>query len=357
MEIIRGRLSAADFSNPSQRYNADTDTFQYTPDNGANWYDSPEADPRHSSIFRLPPLTTTDPRCDAAANMVKWIKDFIDNTIASLEADAMALTLTNNFLTTFATLFPPALLLLLLQELATSLFTTGSEALSDAFTSGQYDLLLCIFYCNMDANGSVTADNLTEIETEIAGQLNTAAALIVDEILFIQGEVGLSNAGAIGSETGDCDGCPDCGWCMDFNFLVPTGGNNGGFSVPAGEGGTYTSSWVGTNLNSGNNRELVVERTFTATDITYIAYNFRKYPGGSGPNNAHGMRLWNGATMVYNGLVSGNGTGFDEHIFTTPITATKWQLLVNCGMSGNDCDTQHCHIEGLGVNPLGVDNC
>jgi len=223
MEIIRGRLSAADFSNPSQRYNADTDTFQYTPDNGANWYNSPEADPRHSSIFRLPPLTTTDPRCDAAASMVKWIKDFIDSVIDQLNADATALALTNDFLTRLTTLFPPALLLLLLQEAATSLFDTGATALDAAFTSTQYDLLLCAFYCNIEDDGTVTAADLTDVEVQIASTMDSVAAAIVDEILFIQGEVGLSNAGVVGGETGDCSGC-DCEWCYEWDFTVSDGG-------------------------------------------------------------------------------------------------------------------------------------
>lgn len=310
MEIIRGRLSAADFSNPSQRYNEDTDTFQYTPDNGANWYNSPEADPRHSSIFRLPPLTTSDPRCDAAANMVKWIKDFIDEVIDQLNADATALALTNNFLTRLTTLFPPALLLLLLQEAATSLFDTGATALAAAFTSTQYDILLCAFYCNIENDGTVTAADLTDVEVQIASSMDSVAAAIVDEILFIQGEVGLSNAGVIGGETGDCSDCT-CSWHYRWNFLV-TDGDFVAFTAAGDPGGTWVSGvgWQATSLGHGSATCSVVWANAQATapfDIPTGTTVTELSIAGGGAAVEH-TELWIGANRT-------EGLGRPLHIY------------------------------------------
>ena len=69
MELVRKRLSAAELIPPNIRYNPDTDQVQFSPDGGVTWFDTPSADPRHSDVFRYPPLETADPRCDAAANM------------------------------------------------------------------------------------------------------------------------------------------------------------------------------------------------------------------------------------------------------------------------------------------------
>jgi len=347
MEIIRGRLSAADFSNPSQRYNADTDTFQYTPDNGANWYDSPEADPRHSSIFRLPALTGGDPQCDAAANMVKWIKDFIDSVIAQLDADATALALTNNFLTTLTTLFPPALLLLLLQEAATSLFDTGATALAAAFTSTQYDLLLCAFYCNIGLDGQCSADQLTAVEVQIAATMDGTAAAIVDEILFIQGEVGLSNAGVIGEETGDCSGC-DCAWCYRFNdthrlgewvaesFAGAVASYSGGVWNSAIEGDT-AAIWISWTLASA----------ISMTDAAVVAYtptghNRSIFVNGDG-SSFSGTLIWNNGAIVGTPFPI-SVTRIDVYLInahdSTAITLSEMQF------SGDDED-----------NPFGENNC
>lgn len=361
MEIIRGRLSTSAFSNPSQRYNADTDTFQYTPDNGANWINSPEADMRHSDIFRLPVLETTDPRCDAAANMVKWIKDFIDNVIASLEAEATALTLTNNFLTTFTTLFPPALLLLLLQEAASSLFDTGATAIDDAFTSDQYDLLLCCFFCNLQADGSCTPAGFLSIGGCIFANLNTAAALIVSEILFIQGEVGLSNAGVIGGLTGDCTDCTDCGWCITANFNNITG--NFAANHLAGSTASCGFDWGGLRVdgqgwvNAGCVSICISLLLPAGTEITNIAFHGDTL-GGTSPAIILNVNSDIQGTNVerYNSTDSGV-------IDVTLAADTYLALLLQspsgtaCGEAGHNIDSYT--ISGKGFKPeiLVGENC
>jgi len=83
IQLFRQRLSEADFSPTSLRYDAGTDEVQYTPDGGTTWNAAPESDPRHSLTLRLPPRTGTDIRCDSAANMVKWLHDFLDQLIAA----------------------------------------------------------------------------------------------------------------------------------------------------------------------------------------------------------------------------------------------------------------------------------
>ncbi len=272
MKIVRGRLSAADVSNPYLRYNPDCDCMQYTPDNGATWADTPSLDPRHGTMFLKPPLETDDPKCDAAANMVKWFKDFIDQALEVFVIGGTITTLINTFLFALDFLAPYAEIIQLVVEGAGTIFGIGATALTAAFTSTEYDALQCIFFCNADDMGQISVDSLAEIESEITDQLNTTAALVTNLILSIQGEIGLSNAGAIGSETGDCDTCGcTTTLCVGFNdgdvyefyenpagALAPVGSLDTGFGnpLPSGHSGQNVSygsyqMWVSVRIDLG----------------------------------------------------------------------------------------------------------
>lgn len=232
MEIVRKQLTASEVIPANQRYNPDTDTVEFSPDGGTTWIPMPSLDPRTSPAFLLPPLTG-DARCDAAANMVKWIKDFLDQATELLGAGAEALAIVNAAIPLYELISGGSLTLLaIITETAGGLFSLGYAALLAAFDSTTYDDLLCAFYCNVSTNGQVTADQLVEIETQVTETLNTTAGIVVNTLLSLQGEVGLSNAGVIGAQTGDCSGC-DCGWiaCVDltagmevFEFLSGSGG-------------------------------------------------------------------------------------------------------------------------------------
>lgn len=222
MKIIRGRLNPADVSNPSIRYSSTDDTLQYTPDNGTTWVNVPELDPRHSAAFLKPPVAGSNKRCDSAANKVKWLKDFIDYETSLLVAGATITTLINGILVPMDLLSPMADLLSIIIDLADEIFGIGATALTAAFTDDQYDLLKCIFYCNADTNGQVSAGQLAQTESDITTLLNTTAAIVVNAILFVQGEIGLSNAGTLYSEVGDCTACDCCDpdFCTTYDFTA-----------------------------------------------------------------------------------------------------------------------------------------
>jgi len=247
MEIIRGRLKASDVVPANIRYNDGTSTVQTTPDNGATWVDNAAADPRKADAARFPALTTSDPQCDAAANMVKWVKDTIDGIIAALAGGATAFTTANLFLQRLSLMFPPALFLVPITAVASDLFDLGATALDDAFPSTVYDDLLCLFYCAADMSGQISASALTTLEAQIVAQLDTLPALIVNEMLFLTGEVGLSNAGTIGGLTGDCSGCADCDWVVEYDFSIQNYGFNVLFSGNQPRGYYTGHSFIGTN--------------------------------------------------------------------------------------------------------------
>jgi len=215
--VVRSRLRESDVIPANMRYNPETDTVQTTPDGGETWNDAEGSDPRRAPSFRRPPRTGTDRRCDAAANMVAWVHSFMDDIIAALTGVGTAGTILSVALNWWSFLFEPVAIIDLIAEVTATIGGLGSSLLSTSFDEETYGLLLCIFLCGCDEDGQVSADGLAVIQSQVAAQLNTTAAIVMGLILGAQGEVGLSNAGAIGSEVGDCGDCSGCGWCYRFN--------------------------------------------------------------------------------------------------------------------------------------------
>jgi len=277
MRVVRKQLSAGEVSPTNQRYNEGTDTVEFSPDGGTTWVPMPSLDPRHSSAFSYPPLGS-DVRCDAAANMVKWVKDFLDQATDLLCAGAEAFAVANAAIPLYELISGGSLTLLaLITEIAGTLTGLGCAALTAAFDEATYAALLCCFYCNIENDGQVTVDDLVAVEDQVTSDLVTTAALVVNAILFLQGEIGLSNAGVIGAQTGDCDACEcETTLCVGFNdgdvyefytnplgALAPSGAIDEGFGNPEPSGksdinvsyGNY-QMWVSVRIDLGEPRHL-----------------------------------------------------------------------------------------------------
>jgi len=244
MKVVRGRLAFQDTQPQNARYNSDCECTQTTADGGATWVDDPTVDPRHALQFLKPPLTTSDPQCDAAANMVKYIKDFIDGVVTALSEGASGLTIATAAVTVFSLLFfEVGLLVDLFLALGAGLASLGSTALDDAFDSSVYDELKCFFLCAADAEGKVSPTSFSVLQTQIAASgINSTAKTVIGLMLTLMGEVGLTNAGAIGSETGDCSDCDPCGWVKEWDV---SNGDTLGWQIVLVADGTPRGSYVG----------------------------------------------------------------------------------------------------------------
>lgn len=267
MEIVRKQLKESEVIPSNIRYNSGTNTVQFSPDNGTTWIDEPNADPRSSDAFRFPPITTGDVKCDTAANMVKWIKDFLDSMTVLLGDGALALSLLNAAIPFYELITGGSLVLLgILSEVVGGLFDLGYTALLAAMDSTTYDDLLCILYCNIADDGTVSAFQFGRIESQITDQLSTTAGIILNLLLSLQGEVGLQNAGAIGSETGDCSACTACNWNYQWDFTVSDGG---WFRRDASEGNYIPGAGWSANCVNGTAKRVVIQYNIpTAPAVT-----------------------------------------------------------------------------------------
>lgn len=216
VDVIRGRLSEEDVIPPNIRYNPETDTVQFSPDGGMTWNDAEGQDPRRAPAFLKPAREEPDARCNAAASMVGWVKAFMDEIIADLEGIGTAGLIVSTALNAWSLLFEPIAVIDLIANVAATIGGVGSSLLDSSFTSETYDLMLCIFYCNMGSDGQVSEEQFSQVYAGMDA-LNPTAKIVMELILGAQGRIGLSNAGAIGSEIGDCSAC-DCGWCLEFDF-------------------------------------------------------------------------------------------------------------------------------------------
>lgn len=359
MKIVRGRLFSGDVSNPAYRYNSDCDCVQYSPDGGTTWTDAPNSDPRHAAPFRLPHRTGSDIECNAAANMVAWIKAVIDECTRICGVGGLAIALVNKILDFAEVIFAEegGILLTLIQAIAGTIFDVGYAALTANFTSDQYDLLQCIFFCNIDGDGQVSADQFAEIQTEVTEQLNEVAGIVVNLFLSLQGEVGLSNAGAQGAATGDCSDC-DCGWqaCIagtDLAVAFSIVGTNG---TPTGDGIQTATAFVGGDPTRPRTQAYITITLDTCT-VTRLQ-TFFDAPDGFDNECGSGF-LTSGyfQNNFANAISVGAGTPTSPFTFEGALTLTDLQVALGvaccdgCSTPPNLATITQVKIRGTGTPP------
>lgn len=330
-------------------YDSDCDCIKQTLDGGETFFENPAADPRHGDIYRFPVVTADDPRCQAAANMVRYISDLIDEVVLIVDEAGTAEGLIAILLPFFVELGPFGILIDLVLGLAFALFSAGATAISAAFTSTAYDTLLCIFDCRIAPDGSVNADQLAAIEADIASQIGGLVQTVLDAMFLLMGEVGLSNAGTIGDAPADCSGC-DCGWCYFFDFTA----DDGGFSNLTGAPGAWAAGlgWTGTyGGSSATANSMRIHHSITSTVITDIEITY-SVAGTSDMVGA--LRLRQSGSTKYSAPLDGNpGTYTFLHGGLTDSIDDVW-------LGGDSSASQRIislKLKGTGTNPFGDDNC
>lgn len=331
MTIIRSRLSESDVSgNPSKiRFNTETGVIQTSPDGGVTWIDNPQADPRYGMSYKKPPLGTGTAQCDSAANRVKWLHDFIDSLIASLNTAGDALIIANIALGFYELLFAEAGVLVdLLIELGSIVVGVGASALDAAFTSEVYDALLCLFFCDSLPDGSYDDTNFNQLVSDIdTSSLSETVKIVLNAILGAQGWNGVNNAGVIGGQTGDCDAC-ECLWCYEWDFTVSDGGWDADSSLA-----TYSPGigWV------------AVVQNDSCSDHAYI-YIHRDLGLTTSLISRVEVSLTNGRTFLTTHLLEmfSTGTGADLNLVPNG-SGTAWAAdstvldVYKIGVQFNDC--------------------
>lgn len=357
MFVIRKKLAASDITPPNIRWNEDCSCVQQTFDGGTTWVDAPGQDPRSSPGFRAPPLTTSDPRCDAAANMLAKLHAAVDMAIAFDNSVRLA----GEMFALFALAMPAlGVIVAVFTIIADVLLAIGGAAIDGSFTSAVYDDLLCVFYNHIDADGQMSDSQLADIYSDIAAHFDIVVQAVFGAVSSAAGAVGWSNSGALGTATGDCTSCS--AWCYTFDFTIDEQGFNdmGGQAIYAPGVGWQTTNYTG----GPSYRYLAVGRTVAMT-ITEISMEFSYSSGTLDPTGDNTLLIANDGFAAPNLVVVA--------IPATPTSPATWMgsqtlsgiaLLLLSGAqfgSGHDpggsATLTRLTLHGTGGNPFGSDNC
>jgi len=336
MQLIRKRLDVTDVTPANIRWNAECDCVQQSPDGGTTWIDSPSQDPRSSTIFQVPARTGDDPRCDSAQQMHDRIKHMLDAIIASSDI----LQAINSVVAVIAIFFfEVGVVIEAVWAIVSAIFSVGTTTLAAALTEDQYDLLLCILYCHIGGDGTVTADQFATIKTQVSAQLNATAAFAINQALDSIGFVGLTNAGALGEVTGDCSAC-DCGWCFVEDLTV----TDGGYETLLGQARGEWIDGTGWRFQVFEGTALCqIEKSFTSATITSIDVLVDVASVA-----ANAIELPEGTQVV-----SSNLTGIDVHVGWEGSKSAD-SVFYNFQSS---CTIKQVTWHGLGECPFGTPNC
>lgn len=355
MQIVRKKLSAQELTTPGVRYDPTSDTVQVLVD--GTWVSSPVADPRTSPAYVYPPLTTSDPACDASANMVAAIKHLIDTATGTTTLVQMA-----SALYALAVLIFPPLLIFdpLVIALVDIILTVGQTGVAGAFTATVYDHLLCYFRAHVDpATGALDSAGLDAVRTDISDNEDGTVIVVTEGIFAIFGWVGINNAGASGHETGDCSDCDT--WCRLDDFTIE---DYGWLTAPEfGLSATYSgSSWDTVPTFSAPNSwdAAGIEKTFATpvvfTDITIETNNTLGTISGACPT---AIQLYLAGSLVVNHVVDPSIAGVSALQWLGSQAADKIVFVLyvsNSAGTGTGRMTRQVS-KGTGANPYWVTNC
>lgn len=327
-------------------YDDDCDCILWTIPGTEITVENPSLDPRHAEGFRYPPIVADDPRCQAAANMTRFISDLLDEVILVVDTAGNAEGLLAILLPFLVELGPFGILIDLVLALGFVLFSAGAAAIAAAFTSTVYDQLTCIFFCNIDIDGTVTADELAQILADIDVQIGGLVSTVLSAMFFLMGEVGLSNAGAVGDAPADCDACV-CTWCYTWDFTIDDGGwtpDTYGTYVPA----------VGWQLNLTPSAIMIGLPIVPDNSMRTITIEYDN-GGGTGIMAAY----WYDGSYHSLGTAALQAGAHSDPIFHDTTTIDVPNIFFNAnGDNGAVITITRITIEGdYGDNPFGTDNC
>lgn len=367
MRVVRKRLIASEVSPDNTRWlspddgGGDEGTAQETYDDGETWVDKPGIDPRHNpATFQFPPRTGGDPKCDAVANMVAALHTVIDIVLAAPSVIASVNTLLN-----YVKRFIPEIgfIIEILHYIA-DILNTLKPYLEASFTTETYDGIQCVLFCHVEDDGTITADELGAAIGDICDQFDDTVCAVCQAVFQTWwGEVGTTNAGTIGSATGDCDECA-CNWCYEFdftasNYAVTAVAGFTGCTYVEGQGFTNTGVYGYSRMNLDLDwyaTRIEVDLTLSATADAGNTCFFSADAGG-------GIYLWSSATG------SGGAGGCES---PSAGTSGTMNYLANSGSpfaghdvrmnptnqySGGTVTIHRIRFHGAGTCPFGEPNC
>ena len=209
MPLIRKKLIESEVYPETMRYDPLTDKVQSLID--GEWVDNPSVDPRLNNLF--PPRITADTACDAAASVTEAFQNQIGEILTAIDNAATVFTVAGLILGllsfgVFAVFISIAL------AIADAMIGAGASAITAALTPTVWEQFTCILYCNMDSNGRLNQDSWEQVQADVAAQIGGLAGTTLNSFVALAGFAGINNLASLGTATGSCSGCTECG-CIE----------------------------------------------------------------------------------------------------------------------------------------------
>lgn len=324
MEIIRKELSPKELQDPNLRYNSGTNQVQQTHDSGATWVNAPNLDYRHNPANALPLRTGTNVQCNSAANMTAKFKSFVDTAIADLN---VAKYITDAVALVFTIFVGVDVLIDLVAFAFEGVYSVGAALLTITFTPTVYQHITNILYCDISPDGTVTAAQLARINADILAQLGSTVSLVWNYTMTGLGEIGLQNAGALGSVVGSCS-ATGCTYGHELDLRANQ--NDGDIFDPfISSLGQWLSGIGSMAVPNGSQSELFQEFHLLGTSADYLidAVEF-EFEGVWSPGSGN-VRLW---SKLHDNTISpllASFTAISGHAvyrYATPATCQYFRL-------------------------------
>lgn len=364
-----------------QRINEDG-FLEVSYDDGETWQIDTADDPRFSNPILPEPSGGVD-KCIAANSIVTALQELQQQEYEALLAGTNLLQTLYNIAAAFIGLviaapiaLIPAIIALLISALINIIADQIPEDFDDAFTEATWQDLLCILYCEMEADGSFTSSSWLTVKDRVVSEIGGYAGITwLHDTINLMGVVGLTNASRLGyGGSRDCSGC-DCAteWCYLFDFAasgdedweaLASGGSPFGVFVSGqywnatDEVDTISNPDIGARMvYIGRDMDArTITRIVVTYDLTKGSYDSPTAPGLGIATDA-GSLLTRGINTLANGTnleVEWSGSAVAEQV-TVFIRASRDQTspYVYSGMA----HIKAIRIEGLGANPFGANNC
>jgi len=342
---------------PLIRFDPTSGQVQTSTDGGTTWTSTPSANPQNQTL--LPPLTGAGANCNSARSEIAYLGRFLDLLTSlsfGLDTTAFASAVTSFVVADLTG--PWGVIFDLFVTFAAYAISVGLTAIQAALNSTNLATLLCIIFCNLNAENQVDDSALSTIEAQVTAQIGGTDAAIINTILALHGAGGMNDAMARNYDAGSCPGCTACTWCETFDLTVtqpPEVSYNPGQFTPG-------TGVIQVFVSAGNAYEIrmTVQLPSNST-LTFASVVMSSAKWATGTQNT--IRLEDNAGTVLATQTTTHTVG------STPGTETRtWtgsQVGVHQVLFALDCQNVAGHsgvmtsitLKGTGDNPFGSSNC
>lgn len=210
------------------RINPETGIYEESFDGGITWIPAPEDDIRSSGTL-FPVIPGSDiaaKKCQQANSVVAFLEAQQARELTDLENNATIADMITGMIGALAGIglvfaFVPSAIIALLAFVVNTFAHLIADDFGDKFTTATWDELLCLVYCEIQNDGTISESGWIRLQLEVVAEIGDYAGYWLKDHINLIGVVGLNNAAnASYPATRDCDSCSCNPECLDESWVI-----------------------------------------------------------------------------------------------------------------------------------------